>query len=78
MTDFTSAFSGKGLDLSPFKAWAIYAKLAKEHPKMIRKEFAQVVRRPNKTGIPGVTKLVKFVQGKKYVFWQATWSPEAG
>lgn len=60
------------------KARAIYAKLVKEHPKMTRKEFAQVVRRPNKTGIPGVTKLVKLVQGKKYTFWQATWSPEPG
>lgn len=60
------------------KARLIYAKLAKEHPKMTRKEFAQVVRRPNKTGIPGVTRLTKLVQGRKYDFWQATWSPEPG
>jgi hypothetical protein len=60
------------------KARAIYAKLAKAHPKMTRQEFAQVVRRPNKTGIPGVTRLTKVVRGRKYVFWQATWSPEPG
>lgn len=60
------------------KAKAIYAKLAKQHPPMSRKEFAQVVRRPNKTGIPGVTKSVKFVGRKKYAFWLATWSPEIG
>lgn len=60
------------------KARAIYAKLVKDNPPMTRKEFAQVVRRPNKTGIPGVTRLVKVVRGTKYVFWQATWSPEPG
>jgi len=60
------------------KAQAIYAKMVKDHPPMSRKEFAQIGRRPNKTGIIGVTKLIKFVRGKKYVFWQATWSPKPG
>jgi len=60
------------------KAKAIYTKMAKAHPPMSRREFAQVVRRPNKTGIPGVTKLIKLVQGKKYSFWLATWSPKPG
>lgn len=45
---------------------------------MSRKEFSQIVRRPNKSGIAGVTKVIKLVRGKKYVFWQATWSPKTG
>jgi len=55
-----------------------YAKMVKEHPQMSRKDFAQIERRSNKTGIVGVTKLVKEVRGKKYKFWQATWSPLPG
>lgn len=55
-----------------------YARLIKNHPPMSRKDFAQIQRRSNKTGIVGVTKLVKEVRGKKYKFWQATWSPVPG
>jgi len=58
------------------KAKVIYAKMVKDHPPMSRKEFSQIVRRPSKSGIPGVTKVIKFVQGRKYIFWQATWSPK--
>jgi len=60
------------------KAKAIYAKMVKDHPPMSRKEFSQIIRRSNKTGIVGVTKLIKIVRGKKYVFWMATWSPKPG
>lgn len=60
------------------EAQAYYAQLVKEHPKMSRKDFAQIQRRSNKSGIVGVTRLVKEVRGKKYEFWQATWSPEPG
>jgi hypothetical protein len=59
-------------------AQVAYAKLVKEHPHMSRRDFAQIERRSNKTGIVGVTKLVKEVRGKKYKFWQATWSPLPG
>lgn len=60
------------------KAKRVYAKMLKEHPPMSRLEFSQIVRRPNKTGILGVTKVTKHVAGRKYVFWQATWSPKQG
>lgn len=59
-------------------AQVCYSKMVKEHPQMSRKDFAQIERRSNKTGIVGVTKLIKEVRGKKYKFWQATWSPEPG
>lgn len=60
------------------KAKVIYAKLLKAHPPMSRKEFAQIARRPNLSGILGVSKVVKVVGGKKYAFWLATWSPKRG
>lgn len=54
--------------------------LLEKYPPMSRKDFAQIQRRPNKSGsgIVGVTRLTKMVRGKKYHFWQATWSPSRG
>ncbi len=60
------------------KAKVCYSKLESKYPPMSRKQFAQIERRPNKSGVVGVTKLVKLVAGRKYSFWQATWSPEPG
>lgn len=51
-----------------------YAKLNRQHPPMSRFEFSQVERRPNKSGIVGVSKINKVVKGKPYKFWQATWT----
>jgi hypothetical protein len=75
---FFSDKKNKGKDRALKLAQACYAKMALAHPHMSRKDFAQIERRSNKTGIVGVTKLVKEVRGKKYKFWQATWSPEPG
>ncbi len=52
--------------------------LLEKYPRMSRKDFAQIQRRPNKSGIVGVTRLTKVVRGKEYHFWQATWSPSRG
>jgi hypothetical protein len=55
-----------------------YKKLREKYPPMSRKDFAQIQRRRNKSGIVGVTRLTKVVRGKEYHFWQATWSPARG
>ncbi|MEO0453978.1 MAG: hypothetical protein AAFY98_07555 [Verrucomicrobiota bacterium] len=55
-----------------------YEKLRAKHPPMSRKDFAQIQRRRNSSGIVGVTRLTKVVRGKEYHFWQATWSPVRG
>jgi hypothetical protein len=78
---YSAFFSDKkngGKTTALAKAKVAYQKLVKSHPHMSRKEFAQIERRSNKTGIVGVTKLIKEVRGRKYKFWQATWSPEPG
>jgi len=55
-----------------------YAQLCKNNPPMSRKAFAQIERRASKTGIVGVSKIIKVVKGRPYKFWQATWSPTPG
>lgn len=67
---------GKAKALSAAKKG--YETLRAQHPPMSRKDFAQIQRRRNKSGIVGVTRLTKVVRGKDYHFWQATWSPARG
>jgi hypothetical protein len=59
-------------------AKAHYADLCLNNPAMSRRKFAQIQRRSSKTGIVGVSKIVKSIKGKSYKFWQATWSPKIG
>ena len=55
-----------------------YAEWDKKYPRMSRKKFAQIVRRPNGSGLFGVSKIAKDINGKVYEFWQASWSPRLG
>lgn len=68
----------KGKNKALIAAKAHYAELAAKNPPMPRKKFAQIERRSSKTGIVGVSKIIKEVKGKSYKFWQATWSPKVG
>ena len=49
----------------------------KEHPKMPRWQIAQMRRDKKDKDLPaGVRRVVKVVNGKKYKFIEASWSPE--
>jgi hypothetical protein len=70
------AYGGKEQALA--EALKYYAELDNKYPRMPRQLFAQIARRKNRAGLLGVSKITKHVQGSKYTFWQATWSPETG
>ena len=53
------------------------ARFLKEHPKLSRQQLAQLPRAQSKGKLPiGVRRLVREVRGRKYAFYEASWSPE--
>jgi len=62
----------------PVKTWSPHTNLVEKHTGIKQNDSAKAVQRPKNTGIPGVSKIIKLVRGKKYVFWQATWHLKPG
>ncbi len=55
-----------------------YQKLLRQHGRISRKDWAQVVRRKGRSGIVGVRRLA-IKSGKKTLWaWVAAWSPRRG
>ena len=75
---FFSDKKGGGKAKALILAKSYYAKLTKANPPMTRWEFAQIQRRPNRSGIVGVSKVIKVVNGRPYKFWQAGWTSVDG
>lgn len=58
---------------------AYYTELTEAFPPMTRREFADVVRRKNSSGMPpGINRRTYKVKGHEYTAWYAQWSPERG
>ena len=47
-------------------------------PALSRQEFAEVERRPSRSGIVGVTRVTKTRRGREYEFWCASYTDRAG
>ncbi|MEM9444513.1 MAG: AP2 domain-containing protein [Verrucomicrobiota bacterium] len=50
----------------------------KKHPEMSRRDYAEIKKSNNKSGIPGVCRTFHTVKGISYPVWQAAWSPAPG
>ena len=55
-----------------------YQKLLRQHGRISRKDWAQVVRRKGRSGIVGVRRLAVKTGKKKAWAWVAAWSPRRG
>lgn len=50
----------------------------KRYPELSRKEYAEIKKSNNTSGIPGVCRTFHKVKGISYPVWQAAWSPKPG
>ena len=56
---------------SAIQRWRV---ITSAHPPMTKRRFREILRRPNDSGIVGVTRIVTQVKGGEYEFWKATWT----
>lgn len=55
-----------------------WREITSAYPPMTKRRFREILRRPNDSGIAGVTRIVTKVKGGEYEFWKATWTDIKG